>query len=443
VNKRITVALILLGASLLVLAVCLPGIPILLHRNGFIHGWSGFGLFFLGMTLWPWMIGFGLLFIAIAISVKRKNWKSRSGKVGFAVLIASVVCLAVVFAFRLPRMFPTESSRMPRELTEGVVAGNTKFVKELFYRQPGLGIISDIEPGQSGQIMIAGRLGAVWIGSDRALSKAYSYEQCLSDVMFVKLKANKFSFLCRGDYGKDQNTKLFDAGGKTLWSYGENSRGVFDATGGDLGKGVEGIVVALSGDGGLQFLDLAGSPVWRREDSDIRHVEIATLGGNAPPAILHSDTQGQLTVRNGNGDVLAHVAYPGMFLGKFSLTAWGSDPIRDKLLVSHSDRIYVLSMDGKTIASLQAPMYGHRGQWTTYGTPLPVSANVRYYAALQHYDEWNRSVLRIYDDQNRRVYEEVLADNCATLRALPNKRGSEDLLLGCDGKVLRYTLPED
>ena len=50
---------------------------------------------------------------------------------------------------------------MPRELKEGVVAGDTKFVKELFYSGPELGVISDIDQGQSGQIMIAGRRGAV------------------------------------------------------------------------------------------------------------------------------------------------------------------------------------------------------------------------------------------------------------------------------------------
>ena len=247
---------------------------------------------------------------------------------------------------------------MPQELTEGVVSGNTKFVKELFYRQAELGVISGIEPGQTGQIMIAGRRGAAWIGSDRALIKIFSFEQCLSDVVFVKLGTNKFSLLCRGDYSKDQNTKLFDDGGKTLWSYGENSRGVFDAAGGSLGNGVEGIVVALIGDGGLQLLDFAGRPVWRREDSDIRHVEIATFGGHESPAILHSNAQGQLTIRNGNGDVIARVAYPRIYLGRFSLTAWGTNPIRDKLLDSHQDWIYVLGMDGTTIARLPAPMHG-------------------------------------------------------------------------------------
>lgn len=52
-------------------------------------------------------------------------------------------------------------------------------------------------------------------------------------------------------------------------------------------------------------------------------------------------------------------------------------------------------------------------------------------------------MLRVYDDQNRPVYEEVLADKCAALRTISNKNGLEDLLLGCDGKLFRYSLRSD
>ena len=76
----------------------------------------------------------------------------------------------------------------------------------------------------------------------------------------------------------------------------------------------------------------------------------------------------------------------------------------------------------------------------SYGTPMLALISARYYATLQRYDKWNRSVLRVYDDQNRPVYQEVLAGNCASLRTLSNKNGLEDLLLGCDGKLLRYSL---
>ena len=47
-----------------------------------------------------------------------------------------------------------------------------------------------------------------------------------------------------------------------------------------------GIVVGLYGKGGLQLLDLldlAGRQIWRREDSDITHVEIAASGDPAVP----------------------------------------------------------------------------------------------------------------------------------------------------------------
>ena len=168
------------------------GIPLLLHHAGIIEGWSGFGLFALGSILLPWILGFGLQLILIAIILRRKNWSPRSVKVGVSGVVASTVLLALIFVFRLPRMFPTESSEMPRELKEGVVAGDTKFVKELFYSGPELGVISDIDQEQSGQIMIAGRRGAALIGPDRTLIKTFSFEPCLSDVALVRLGKGTF-----------------------------------------------------------------------------------------------------------------------------------------------------------------------------------------------------------------------------------------------------------
>lgn len=443
-NNRVAKTFLVLGAFLLLLAAFLPGIPLLLHHTGIIEGWSGFGLFFLGSILLPWILGFGLLLTLIAIILRRMNWKSRSGRVALSVVVASMVFLGYMFASRLPRMFPTESSHLPPELKEGVVAGATKFAKELFYSGPELGVISDIDQGQAGQITIAGRRGGALIGPDRAPVKTLNFEQCLSDVALVKVGTRNFWFLCRGDYTKNQDTKMFDADGKTLWSYGGNP-GVVDAAGGALGNGVTGVVVCLYGKhGGPQLLDLldpAGKPIWQREDSDVTHLEIAAFGDPGAPAILSNP--GGITIRNGNGNVLAHFDYPRMYLGNFSLTAWGTDRNRDKLVTSHQDGIYVLGTDGTIIARLQAAMPQYEDAWTTYGTPMLTSTSARYYATLQRYDKWNRSVLRVYDDQNRPVYEEVLAGNCAALRTLSNKNGLEDLLLGCDGKLLRYSLRDN
>lgn len=440
-NNRIVLAFFVLGALLALIPLCLFVLPLLLHRTGVIYGWSGFGLFWIGSILLPWMLGFSLQSFLIGLLIKYGNWKLRSVKAVFALVLASAVLLGALLASRLPRMFPTESKEMPRELAERVVVGQAKFVKQLLFRQSELGVVSDIDGGHHGQITIVGRHGAASINPDGTLIETVSFEQCFADVVLVKVRAKGY-FLCRGDYSKNQNTRLVDSNGKNLWSYGANNPGVFDAIGGDLGNGLKGIVVGFNRDGGLHLLDFAGRPVWGREESDIWHVEIAHRGIHADPAILHSNTRGQLTIRNGNGDVIARFAYPGIYLGRFSLSAWGAERNRDKLIVSHFDWTYVLGPDGTTIARLPAPMRSSRDPWTTYGTPMLATAKARYYATLQRYDEWNRSVLRIYDDQNRAVYEEVIAETCAALRSMPNKSG-EALLLGCDGKLLRYSLRDE
>jgi hypothetical protein len=60
--------------------------------------------------------------------------------------------------------------------------------------------------------------------------------------------------------------------------------------------------------------------------------------------IVHSNARGQLTVRGADGNVLGRYN-PAIYLASFSMTAWGEDPISNKLVASDKDFIYVLATD--------------------------------------------------------------------------------------------------
>jgi hypothetical protein len=429
------VTLRIVGISLLLLAVCLPGIPILLHRAGVIQGWDGFGLLVLGQMLLPWLVGFGLLSIVISLFL------SRSRRLVFSIVGAVVLVffLTIYFAPKVFFSFLTWSQTARELKFARVLTGKGRVSKETFLSQPEIGVITDIGQDKSGQLTIVGRRGAAFVAPNRSLSRSVRFDQCRTDVMLVSQSEGDPSFLCRGSWGEP--TRVLSATGSTLWSYDGNGSGVDDSAVGDFGNGVKRFVVGFNGGEGVHLLDSNGKMIWRREDGNVWHVEIVESGEQPEPLIVHSNAKGELTIRNGSGDVIARHPFES-YLSKFSLTAWGADQRRDKIITSDSNFVHLVGIDGETIARLPARIHGN-GDAETFGTPFRVSNGASYYVSLQRYELWTRSVLRLYDDHKQPVYEEVFADNCGALHTMAGNNGSENILLGCDGKVLKYTLREN
>ena len=189
--------------------------------------------------------------------------------------------------------------------------------------------------------------------------------------------------------------------------------GVDDAASGDFGNAVNQFVVGFNGGEGVHLLDSNGKMVWRREDGNVWHVEIVESGEHPEPLIVHSNAKGELTIRNGSGEVLARHPFE-KYLSKFSITAWGTDQCRDKVITSDSSFVYIVGLDGKTIARLPARIHGD-GDGETLGTPFRASNGVSYYVSLQRYELWTRSVLRVYDDHNRQCMKKcslTTAEHC-------------------------------
>jgi hypothetical protein len=100
---------------------------------------------------------------------------------------------------------------------------------------------------------------------------------------------------------------LFDKEGRVAWSSNESSAaGVDDSVAGDIyGDGKSSVVIGFNGGGGVALLDGRGKTLWKREESNVWHVETLDTNGDGRGEILPSNAKGQLLVRNGNGDVIA------------------------------------------------------------------------------------------------------------------------------------------
>lgn len=351
-------------------------------------------------------------------------------------LLIALLIFGGLFVYRFRRVLSSAGKfrKVPDELKVAkIVRGADLFSKVALFTEPDLGVITDFGERANHELVVIGQNGAAFLTDGRSFSRSIHFERCNSDVVPVELGDG--AFLCRGTW--NTNTMLFDVEGKTLWSYGGGLNGIDDAAAGTLGPDdSKRVVVGFNGDGGVRLLSSEGKELWKQDDGNVWHVAIATAADKSGNVILHSNARGQLTVREAGGNVLGRYT-PEIYLSSFAMIAWGDDPDLNKLLASEESYIYVLTTKGKTIVRLPAP--GSAAMAQPKGTRVHFSASMPYFAGLLRYFLWNRSLLYIYDDQNRLVYQEILDHDCDGLHAVPGKNGTENLLLGCEGSVWKYS----
>ena len=169
-------------------------------------------------------------------------------------MVGGIALAAIVLVFGLSFVYRTSSllasiirPPVPAELqAAGVVTGKTLFSKAPYYHDDSLGVITDIEQGDDGHIILIGRRGAVYLDSDSRPANLAHYSLCMSDVVLARLSTG--AFLCRGSWS--QEATLFDRVGHKVWSYNARSPGIDDTVAGQIG-GAEVVAVGLNGGGGV------------------------------------------------------------------------------------------------------------------------------------------------------------------------------------------------
>lgn len=361
-----------------------------------------------------------------------------------ALIAAGIVFLVVLFAggFLLYRnlkpMFDAMANlpKVPQELkSPKVIIGADSFSKTTYLAASDLGIVTDIEPRENHGLVVVGKSGAAVLTESGSVSRTIRFEACDSDVVVAPI--GRGAFLCRADLMGGPS--LLDLEGNVLWSYKRDSLGIVadDTAAGELGPThTKAFVVGMNGDGGIRLLTPEGKEVWRKPDGNVWHVEIAALDEKSGNVIVQSNAAGELTLRDESGNVISRTS-PEVYLSDFSLTSW-HDNQRNKMIAAKEGTFYILSMNGKTVAQLPAPE-SKTDTAEAKGTPVHFAEGAPFYAGIVRYKQWARTLLYIYDNQNHIVYDEVIDHECGALQTIVEPNGSESLLLGCDGAVVKYS----
>jgi hypothetical protein len=362
-----------------------------------------------------------------------------------AIVSVLIICMGAVMAYRSIRRFyaylPQAQEVPPQLKNASVLYGGTKLVKVSYLKTNSIGTITEIDEHADGTLTLIGKDGAANFGADLSAKNTISFNPCSDEVVAAPI--GKGTYFCRARYPIG-GPSLIDAKGDEVWTYNDpaDKFGIEadDATVGDLGPAhMPEVAVGMNGDGGVRLLTQDGKEVWRKPDGNVWHIEIMPRSGASGNVIVHSNAAGKLTVRDENGNLLC-VCDAEIYMSEFSPTTWGKSSLQDKILAATNQSLYVLSMDGKTLARLPAPEVVDQAGPKVKGLPVRLTSGAPYYAAIVRHELWTRTQLYVYDDANRMIYDEVLDGDCGTLAPLKKQDGTEDLLLGCDNSVMKYSL---
>jgi hypothetical protein len=371
--------------------------------------------------------------------------------IGLALLVIFVIAAAAYFIHRIDSQLARESEVKLKKLEPHVATGFGMFKKSTFYKEDGLGEVTEILFGwpadrEGGTPTVVGNHGADFLTSDGKLKKQVRFSR--KDI-FCPIEVTKLDARC--DYGfltRDQSWAgdaiLFDKQGLERWRYaGGLVKGVDDSVGGLDGNGNIQVVIGFNGDGGVVLVDSAGKKIWRKGDGNVWHVETLDINGDGREEILHSNAKGQLLVRDANGEIIAHYLTDHN-VSDFALTRWGTESQARHILVPSQEMgdgcckpvVLILDANGKTIIHFDTPLGDLMHE--TRGMPVHFPEKPPYYAVLQTNRSLSRSILFLYDAEGRITYHEILAEACAGIAAMRDKTGDR-LLVGCSGNVLEYS----
>jgi hypothetical protein len=374
--------------------------------------------------------------------------------ISFAILL---LLLAGAVAFLYHRIQPSireaeaRSETRRKLLQPRLVKGAGIVEKRIFYTGEGLGNISQIRLGwpadrEGSDIAAVGSQGADFLDSNGQLRKQVRFAITGSVPVAVARidPTGEYGYLTREESWAVPVT-LLDKGGRVAWSSKAFwTAGVDDSVPGDVyGNGKLSVVVGFNGGGGIALLDGQGKTLWKKEESNVWHVETLDTNGDGHEEILHSNAKGQLLVRNGNGDVIARYL-PDFYVSRFALTRWGDEPRPSHILVPISESregcckpaLIVLEANGKKVRELESPL----GDLFTgmSATPIRFGKGPEYFAVTRTDSSSDRSMLILYGEDGQIVYQEIVDESCLGVAALPTKNG-ERLLVGCNAKIFEYS----
>jgi hypothetical protein len=335
-------------------------------------------------------------------------------------------------------------------LAPRVMTGRGNFERRTFYTGDGLGNISQILAGwpadrEGADIAVVGNQGTDFVDATGHVKKRVrlSIESRVPIKVARVDRAGNYGYLTR-DQSWAVPVTLFDKDGHVLWRSGDQWPGVDDSISGEFnGDGEMFVVVGLNGSGGLILLNGHGKQVWKKAEDNVWQVEALNTNGDGHDEIVHSNAKGQLLVRNGNGDILAHYL-PDFYVSNFALVRWGGETQATHILAPVSKpegecckpKIVILDSHGEKLTELDNPLGGLFSRFSA--TPVQFQEGAVYFALLENDSSAERSKLMLYGQDGQIAYQEILGESCLGMAAYPTKK-TEKLLVGCADRIWEYS----
>lgn len=117
------------------------------------------------------------------------------------VVAASVVMVfGILFVYRsLPVVLSLRRHwTRPEPPMDKVILAKESFSKSVYYQDPGLGVITDIETTGGNSMVLVGQSGAVFLNSNLQPRGIAYYPTCTSEMTFVNWSTGAFSVADRG-----------------------------------------------------------------------------------------------------------------------------------------------------------------------------------------------------------------------------------------------------
>jgi len=358
-----------------------------------------------------------------------------------ALLVLAIIAAFVAYRTIISHLMPGRLKIPPGLKTPSVVIGSGFMTKSVLVGDRRLGKVTDIVlgelDGQPGtEIGVAGTQGALFLDKGLKVKFRIEFSAQTSHVDIVDVDSDQVcEFMNRGSWSDDAS--LIDHTGTMKWAYG-GTPGVDDMCAGDIdGDGRLEFAVGFNGRGGVHLVDSNGRRRWRKPDGNVWHVEIADVNGDGRLEIVHSNAAGQITIRDGQGNILSR-AKPTAYFSGFSLSRWPDKNAPQYALLAENGALWVLDFKGKTVRRMDAPRAGSLGHVRGVTVKLKPDSP-EYFAVVVEFENWNRSNIYVYDGKGTLVYQEILPEACASIAALPlDSFGKEAMLVGGRGRVWQY-----
>lgn len=358
------------------------------------------------------------------------------------IFIIGIISMVLITKYADKSMNSSRDNEFKELEIAGVISGKDIVSKKLFFLDERLGAVTDIAFGKLDknpgiEIGIAGKEKVSFVDKSGSEKSSVYFDNRLQNVEFIDIDSDGISeFIDRAGPGI-RGASFINHNVNILWTYG-GWLGAANMAVGDINndKSLE-FAIGFTGGKGILLLDKHGKKIWKKRDANVWHVEMVDTNNDGKMEIVHSNASGELTIRNGEGNIIKKFKPPAYF-SHFSIIQCMDKKEHKCALFSKNNYIWMIGFDGNVLAKYDAPKSGDQGEAKGIWIKTK-NDNISDLIVLVDIGPCQeRSVLYIYNPSKQLIYQEILPESCMSLKAISNDNNTQSFYVGCSAKVWKY-----